>query len=70
VCATLAQAELVRGRTAAAAEAAEQSLRLEPFHDGAWRALIAAYHAAGDRVSSERASRRYDTLLDSLSGAG
>lgn len=66
VGAWLADAELAAGRTGAAVEAAEYSLRLEPFHDGAWRALIGAYHRAGDLASSERVSRQYDSLLASL----
>ncbi|MFI9273712.1 BTAD domain-containing putative transcriptional regulator [Kitasatospora sp. NPDC052896] len=66
VSALLAEAELATGRIRAAVRAAEESLRLEPFHDAAWRTLIDAYRRAGDRASSEQASRRYDDMLSSL----
>jgi DNA-binding SARP family transcriptional activator len=62
----LAELTLARGDLAASVDAAERGLRIDAYRDGLWRALIAAYDAAGDRAASRRAAARYREVLDDL----
>jgi DNA-binding SARP family transcriptional activator len=64
--ATLAELELARGDTVAAAAAARRSLHIEYWRDASWRTLIEAYRRAGDVAAAERARRAYGAMLDAL----
>lgn len=66
-CATvLGQLELSAGRPAAAAEALERAVRIDPFRDTAWRSLCDSYGAVGDMAAAARARREYARLLTDL----
>jgi DNA-binding SARP family transcriptional activator len=68
--ATLAELQLRRGDTAAAAAAARRSVNIERWRDGSWRILIEAYRRAGDVAAAERARRAYGAMLASLDVPG
>lgn len=70
-CATaLGQLELSAGRPAAAAEALERAVRIDPFRDTAWRSLCDSYGAVGDMAAAARARREYARLLTDLDVPG
>jgi len=62
----LGGAQLRRGDAAAAAEALERGLRIDPFRDTAWRLLIGAYELVGDLAAAGRARREYARVLAEL----
>jgi DNA-binding SARP family transcriptional activator len=68
--ALLAELELGRGDTAAAAAAARRSVHIERWRDGSWRILIEAYRRAGDVVAAERARQAYRAVLAALDVPG
>lgn len=70
-CATvLGQLELSAGRPAAAAEALERAVRIDPFRDTAWRSLCETYGVVGDMAAAARARREYARLLTDLDVPG
>jgi DNA-binding SARP family transcriptional activator len=68
--ACLAELELRRGDTTAAAAAARRSLHIDRWRDATWRILIEAYRRAGDVAAAERARRAYEAVLASLDVPG
>ena len=68
--ATLAELQLGRGDTAAAAAAARRSVHLEYWRDASWRILIEAYRRNGDVAAAKRARRAYGDMLASLDVPG
>jgi DNA-binding SARP family transcriptional activator len=68
--ACLAELELRRGDTTAAAAAARRSLHIDRGRDATWRILIEAYRRAGDVAAAERARRAYEAVLASLDVPG
>ncbi|MFE7747271.1 BTAD domain-containing putative transcriptional regulator [Nocardia sp. NPDC057455] len=64
--AALAELELRGGEPAAAIQALQHSLRIDPYLDRAWRLLIAAYDHAGDLAAAQHARRDYARVLDEL----
>ena len=64
--ARLAELAVDAGEVASAIDAAQGSLAIDPYHDGAWRTLITAYQQAGDNAAAARARRDYADMLDAL----
>ena len=57
---------LAAGRTDAALAAAQQTLAVEPWSEDAYRVLIAALLATGDRAGAARALEQCDAMLADL----
>jgi DNA-binding SARP family transcriptional activator len=64
--AEVADLQLRAGNAALAATTAGRGVHVDRYHDGCWRALIAALQAKGDVAAAERAQRNYRDVLDSL----
>ncbi|MHA3702460.1 BTAD domain-containing putative transcriptional regulator [Jatrophihabitans sp. YIM 134969] len=62
----LATGRLERGDPAAAARSASQAVRVDRWHDGAWRVLIEALERTGDRAAAGRAKSSYADVLAGL----
>lgn len=62
----LAERALVDGDGAGAVHACHAALRIDGFHDAAWRLLIRACEQAGDVGAAVRARRRYQAALAEL----
>ena len=62
----LGELELARDRPAAAVEALERAVHIDPLRDGAWRALWLAHRAVGDIAAASRARREYLRVLAEL----
>ena len=61
-----ANVALGAGRNETAITAAEKTLVIEPWSEEAFRVLIAARYAAGDRVGATRAFEQCDAMLEDL----
>ena len=57
---------LDQGMAAAAAEACQRGLRLDPYRDELWRRLVSAADRAGDQAEAARYRRRYHQVLCEL----
>jgi DNA-binding SARP family transcriptional activator len=66
----LVEARLAAGQAAAAVGPAGDLVALEPFRDSAYRRLLAAHAAAGDRGEALRAYDRYRRMLAEELGVG
>ena len=66
----LVEAHLTAGQGAAAVGPAGDLVALEPFRDSAYRRLLAAHAAAGDRGEALRAYDRYRRMLAEELGVG
>ena len=62
----LATVRLTHDEPAAAARAAGQAVRIDRWHDGAWRVLIEALERTGDRAAAGRAKASYAEVLAGL----
>jgi DNA-binding SARP family transcriptional activator len=62
-CERLAALALAAGDGSAAVAAARRGLRVDPYRDGLWQALIAGLRACGHRVALARARDEYSVLL-------
>ncbi len=63
---TLAELELAHHDGMAAADAAEYAVRVDPFRDQAWRALLAAHELSGDAAATAQTRQRYAVMLGEL----
>ena len=54
------------GRSVRAAHAAQRALEVEPWSEDAYRVLVAAHLAAGDRVAAARVLEQCDAMLDEM----
>lgn len=63
---SLADVALDAGDLAAALDACSTGLRIDPYRDGLWRALIQANERAGDVAAARRAQARYAEVLKEL----
>lgn len=62
----LATGRLEQGDPTAAARSATQAVRVDRWHDGAWRVLIEALARTGDRAAAGRAKAAYADVLAGL----
>jgi DNA-binding SARP family transcriptional activator len=62
----LAELELAHLDGMAAADAAEYAIRVDPFRDQAWRALLAAQQLSGDAAATAQTRQRYSVMLGEL----
>ncbi|WP_432947732.1 AfsR/SARP family transcriptional regulator [Kribbella sp. CA-253562] len=62
----LAAIELNQGNPQAAIDAAEISVRLDPYRDQAWRLLSASHELTGNLAAATLSKQQYDQMLDEL----